>query len=86
MRNALPDLSDLATPGATIPVRVTPNASRNAITHENGCIRIIVAAAPENGRANAASAKLLGKALGVAKSRLSLVHGATSRNKVFRLD
>ena len=41
---------------------------------------------PEDGKANAAVIKLLAKALGVAKSRLVLVRGATSRDKLFRID
>lgn len=86
MRKAMPDLSDLATPGATIPVRVTPKAARNAITREKGDIRICVTALPEDGRANAAVAKLLARALGVAKSRLTLMRGAASRDKLFRID
>jgi uncharacterized protein YggU (UPF0235/DUF167 family) len=41
---------------------------------------------PEDGRANKAVSELLAEALGVAKTRLTLVRGATSREKVFRLD
>ncbi len=79
------DLSHLAQPGTLIEVRVTPRASRNAVLLDDGAIRVTVTTVPEDGKANAAVVKLLAKALGVAKSRLVLVRGATSRDKVFRL-
>ncbi|MFC3569978.1 DUF167 domain-containing protein [Paracoccus sp. TOH] len=80
------DLSHLARPGAEIAVRVTPRASRNAVILDGGTIRVTVTTVPEDGKANAAVVKLLAKALGVAKSRLVLVRGATARDKLFRLD
>ncbi|MDQ7263303.1 DUF167 domain-containing protein [Paracoccus sp. PS-1] len=80
------DLSHLARPGAEIAVRVTPRASRNAVILDGETIRVTVTTVPEDGKANAAVVKLLAKALGVAKSRLVLVRGATARDKLFRLD
>ncbi len=80
------DLSHLARPGAEIAVRVTPKASRNAVVAEEGAIRVYVTVVPEGGKATAAAAKLLARALGVAKSRLTLLRGETARDKVFRLD
>jgi hypothetical protein len=81
-----PDLSHLAHDGAEIAVRVTPKASRNRVVEEAGVIRVYVTTVPEDGKATAAVAKLLSKALGVAKTRLVLIRGATSRDKVFRID
>lgn len=81
-----PDLSHLSVSGQDIPVRVTPRASRNRVTCENGEIRVYVTVAPEDGKANAAVQKLLAKHVGLAKSKLTLLRGATSRNKVFRVD
>ena len=80
------DLSHLAQPGTEIAVRVTPRASRNAVLVDGDAIRVSVTTVPEDGKANAAVVKLLAKALGIAKSRLVLVRGATSRDKVFRVD
>lgn len=80
------DLSNLAQPGAKIAVRVTPKAASNRIVAEAGTIRVYVTTVPEDGKATAAAVKLLAKALGVPKSRLALVRGATARDKVFRLD
>lgn len=80
------DLAHLALPGAEIAVRVTPKASRDRIVVEDGAIRIYVTVVPEDGKANQAVAKLLAKALGVPKTALTLIRGATARDKVFRLD
>ena len=80
------DLSHLAQPGAEIAVRVTPRASRNAVVMDGEMLRVTVTVVPEDGKANAAVIKLLAKALGVAKSRLVLIRGATSRDKVFRIE
>ncbi len=80
------DLTDLAIPGTTLEVRVTPKASRNKIERDGNALRVYVTTAPENGKATAAVQKLLAKALGVPKSRLTLIRGETSRDKVFRID
>lgn len=79
------DLTHLAETGAEITVRVTPKASRNRITVENGQIRVYVTTVPEAGKANAAVQKLLAKALGISKSSLTLVRGQTARDKLFRI-
>jgi hypothetical protein len=81
-----PDLTARAIPGAEFALRVTPRASRNQLSEEDGQLRALVTAVPEDGRANKAVAELLADALGVAKTRLTLIRGATSREKVFRLD
>jgi uncharacterized protein YggU (UPF0235/DUF167 family) len=80
------DLSHLAVPGTTLAVRVTPNARRAGVDLVEGQIRIGVTATPEDGKATEAARVALAAVLGVAKTRLSLVRGATSRNKLFRLD
>ena len=86
VQESVTDLSHLALPGAEIAVRVTPRASRNAVLLDGETIRVLVTVVPEDGKANAAVVKLLAKALGVAKSRLELLRGATARDKLFRLD
>jgi uncharacterized protein len=72
--------------GAEFAVKVTPRARRTAVSEADGVIRISVTAAPEDGKATAAVAEALAHALGVAKSRLVLLRGATSREKLFRLE
>lgn len=80
------DLSRLAIPGTEIAVRVSSKASRNVIKQVDGRLRAYVTVVPEDGKANKAVTKLLPEALGVAKSRLTLLRGQTARDKVFRLD
>lgn len=79
-------LAHLAIPETTLTVRVSPKASRNSVVADEAGIRIAVTAPASDGQANAAVTQLLAKALGVAKSRLTLIHGQKSRDKVFRLD
>jgi uncharacterized protein YggU (UPF0235/DUF167 family) len=80
------NLSALAIAGTTLAVRVTPNARANVVEVADGVLRIRVTAVPEDGKANEAVRTLLAQALGVARTRLTLIRGATSRDKVFRLD
>lgn len=80
------DLSNLAREGATIAVRVTPNARKPGMELKDGRVLIRVSEPPEAGRATEAARAALAKAMGVPKSRLSLVRGATSREKLFRLE
>ena len=80
------DLTHLALTGATFAVRVTPNARRAGVEVVEHVIRIAVTETPEAGRATDAARASLAKALGVAKTRLRLMRGATSRDKLFRLD
>ncbi|HEX2793033.1 MAG TPA: DUF167 domain-containing protein [Croceicoccus sp.] len=67
-------------------LRVTPNAGADALSIEDDQVRARVTAAPEDGKANKAVVGLVAKALGVAPSRIELVRGATSRDKVLRIE
>lgn len=78
--------AELAIEGAEFVVRATPRAKRAQLSREDGVFRIAVTAPADEGRANAAVAEALARALGVAKTRLTLIRGATSRDKMFRLD
>lgn len=78
--------SELAITGAQFACRVTPRARKTGIERDGATIKVAVSAPPEDGRANAAVAEALAHALGVAKSRLTLLRGATSRDKLFQLD
>lgn len=78
--------AELAVPGAEFSCRVTPRARKAGLARDGGEIRVAVTAPAEDGRANAAVAEALAHALGVAKTRLTLVRGGTARQKLFRLD
>ena len=77
--------------GATLRVRVTPNAGADRIEgseiRDDGeaVLRVRVAAVPDKGKANAAVAVLIAKALGVPKSAVSVVSGDTSRLKTLQI-
>ena len=67
-------------------VHLQPGASRNAIEAvSNGRLRIRVQAPPVEGAANEALCKLLSKTLGVAKSKVRIAHGETSREKTVEI-
>lgn len=68
-------------------VRVQPKASRNQVDgYEDGTLRLRVTAPPSAGKANTGVIALLAKALGVSKSKLEIVHGHGSRDKVVSVD
>jgi hypothetical protein len=69
--------------GLTLRVRVQPRASRDALGGEReGALVVRLTAPPVEGAANEALARLLGRALGVAPSAVSVVSGASGRSKV----
>lgn len=80
------ELAHLAVPGAEIAVRVAPGASRNAVVLAEGGLRVQVTQVAEGGKATGAVQRLVAKALGIAPTRLVLVRGATSRDKLFRVE
>jgi uncharacterized protein YggU (UPF0235/DUF167 family) len=67
-------------------VRVSPRSSQNKIERSPDGVRIWVAAAPTDGQANEAVIRLLSAKLGLAPSKISLVRGASSREKTFEID
>ncbi len=73
--------------GATLRVRVSPRASRDGLGGERqGSLVVRLTSPPVEGRANAALLRLLGGKLGVPPSRLSLMRGATGRDKLVRVE
>ena len=72
---------------AQLTVRLQPRASRGEITGcRDGVLIARVSAPPVDGRANEALCKLIARAAGVAPSRVSVVRGATARQKVVRVE
>ena len=68
-------------------MRVQPHASRSEVVGWQGeVLRVRVAAPPEGGRANEALLELLARRLDLAPSRLHLLRGARSREKVVRVE
>jgi uncharacterized protein (TIGR00251 family) len=72
---------------ASISVRVTPSAGRDAVVGWQGdVLRLRVAAPAQRGKANDAALRLLAAALGIERHRLHIVRGATSRLKLVSVD
>jgi uncharacterized protein (TIGR00251 family) len=72
---------------AKLPIRAVPRAGRNEIAGEReGRVLVRVTAPPVDGKANAAVCAVVAKAAGVAKGRVSVVRGASSRDKLLAVE
>jgi uncharacterized protein len=70
-----------------IDLRVSPGAARSAVVGKHGTAwKVRVAAAPENGRANAELLRLLAAVLDVPVRSLSIVAGRGSRSKTVAVE
>jgi len=70
--------------GAAIAVRVTPRASHNEIVEiqSDGTIKIHITAPAHEGKANEVLIAFLSDILGVPKSRIDIIAGASGRDKL----
>ena len=74
-------------PMNNFPVKVQPKTSKDQVVgYRDGVLQLRVTAPPDKGRANAAVVALLADALGVAKSRVRIVRGQSSRDKVLAVE
>jgi len=80
-----PALRALVDGEGRLAVRVTPGARYESIEIVEGRVLVKVRARPEDGKATAAVLALLARALDIAPSRLHLLRGATSREKLFAI-
>jgi uncharacterized protein (TIGR00251 family) len=70
--------------GCLLAVRAQPGARKAGVQGEHGgALKVAVTAPPEDGRANQAITELLREWLGLKRSQVELVGGATNRNKQF---
>ena len=68
--------------GVVLTLHIQPGAKKTEVVGPHGdALKIRLAAPPVDGKANAALLAFLAERLGVAKSRLELVGGETSRAK-----
>ncbi len=68
-------------------IKAQPGARRNEVAGWRGeALLVRVTAPPEGGKANEAVIETLAEALGITKSRVTLVRGATSRQKVVQIE
>jgi uncharacterized protein YggU (UPF0235/DUF167 family) len=78
-------LRSLADDAGRLAVRVTPGGRHEAIEIADGRVLVKVRTKPEDGKATAAALAVLAEALGVPPSQVTLLRGATSREKLFRI-
>lgn len=78
-------LRALADGEGRLAVRVTPGARSEGIEIADGRVLVKVRTKPEDGKATLTVATLLAQALGLPPSRIALLRGATSREKLFRI-
>lgn len=70
-----------------IPVRVRPNSAREDVSRaEDGTWTVRVSAPPADGRANERVVALLAARFRVAKSRVTILRGRSSRLKLVEID
>lgn len=70
----------------TIPVRVQPRASRDALGGvRNGALLVRLTAPPVEGEANASLVRFLARALGVPPTAITLVRGSRGRDKLVKV-
>jgi uncharacterized protein len=74
-------------PSAQIAVRLQPRSSREELVGlRDGVLVARVSAPPVDGRANRALCRLIARRVGIAPSRVSVVRGERSRDKLVRVE
>ncbi len=92
MARPAPSLPDAAALRARIDasgrlaVKVTPGAREESVTLTGDAVLVKVRAPADKGAANEAVIQVVARALGLAHSRVSLLRGGTSRQKVLGVE
>lgn len=74
-------------PHCIIACKVIPKAHKSEVVGwDAGVLKVRLAAVPEKGKANDELIRLLADQLGIAKSRITLISGDTSRQKRVRIE
>jgi uncharacterized protein (TIGR00251 family) len=74
--------------GKKITIKVLPRSSKNEIVAggaEDGLIKVKLTASPVDGEANEALIKFLSNFWNIPKSKIQIVKGKTSRNKIIEI-
>jgi len=72
--------------GGRLAVKVTPGAREESVTLADGAVLVKVRAPADKGAANDAVIAVVARALGLAPSRVRLLRGPTSREKVLGIE
>ncbi len=71
---------------AELAVKVQPRSSKNRWEWTPLGLKVWLTAAPTDGQANAALCEFVADVVGVAKSRVTVIRGLTSRQKLLRIE
>lgn len=72
---------------ASVAIRVTPKAGADEVTGlRDGELQVRVRAAAEGGKATASACRVVAGLLGIPKSRVRLLRGASSRHKLLEIE
>ena len=82
---AAAEIRALADDAGRLAIRVTAGARTESVLIEQGRVLVKTRTKPQDGAANDAVLALLARALDCAPSQLSLLRGATSREKLVQL-
>lgn len=69
-----------------VTLKIVPNSSRNEIVKEEDYIKIKITAPPVENKANKVLVEFLAKKLGIAKSKIKIVRGETSKLKTLSIE
>lgn len=71
-----------------VSIRVLPKSSLNSLSPAgpDGVYKAKLTAAPVDGAANAALIKLLSKSFGLPKSKIKIIRGLKSKNKIVEIE
>lgn len=67
-------------------VRVIPNARQNRVVEESNRLKVYLTAPPVEGKANKALIEFLAERLGVKRTKIRVIRGEKSRDKVLHID
>ena len=67
-------------------IRVIPRAKQNKVVECDGVLRVYTTTAPEKGRANGAVIELLSEYFDVPKSKIKILKGLASREKLVAVE
>lgn len=67
-------------------IKVKPKAKRNEVKQQGEILEVSVTAAPTKGKANAQVREVLAEHFGIPKSKVIILKGEHSRNKIVEID
>lgn len=86
MSNDINDCFKITGNDIIVKVKIVPGASRNKIIGAyNNALKISIAAPPVEGKANKKCIAYLAKYFEVAKSKVEIISGQTSKNKLIKI-